>query len=334
VRQFHLLLLACTAAPAFAQHVGHHMPPAEAVDPHSDHDRSQSAAAPVDPHAGHAMPATSASAPHDPHAHHEAAGTKADNAAPVLPPPPAAGTGPAHAADCVYDAQAMRQARAGMREEHGGMETSKLLFDRLEVGVGDGRETYHWDAHFLYGGDIDKLWLKSDGDGTFGHGLEDAELQALWSRAVDPWFDLQLGVRQDFGPAPDRTHLVVGLQGLAPYWFEVDGAAFVSDRGEVTARVEAEYDLRITQRLILQPSIEADFALQDVPELDIGSGLSTAELGARLRYEFFPGSGPAVIAPVLGVEYERAFGDTARFQRADGKNVGGWKLVLGLRTWF
>jgi copper resistance protein B len=124
------------------------------------------------------------------------------------------------------------------------------------------------------------------------------------------------------------------VQGLAPYWFEVEGAVFLSIEGELTARIEAEYDLRLTRRLILQPTAEVDFSLQDVPELRLGSGLTSAELGARLRYEFFPRSGPAVIAPYAGLLYERAFGGTRDFRRADGEKAEGIKLLLGVRTWF
>lgn len=253
---------------------------------------------------------------------------------PVAPPPAEALGGPAHAADLLYDPGAMARSRAELAAEHGGMETSKLLVDQLEIGIGRGRETYAWDAQYWYGGDIDKFWLKTEGEGEFGGDLEGAEVQALWSRAIDPWFDLQLGVRQDFGAGPDRTHLVAGVQGLAPYWFEVEGAVFLSTRGDVTARAEVEYDLRLTQALILQPRGEIDFSLQDVPELRLGSGVTTAEVGARLRYEIFPRSGPAVVAPYVGVQYERAIGDTARFRRAAGQDAGGWRLLLGVRTWF
>jgi copper resistance protein B len=253
---------------------------------------------------------------------------------PVAPPPAEASAGPAHAADLVFDPAAMARSRAELAAEHGGMATSKLLIDQLEVGIGGGRETYSWDAQAWYGGDTDKFWLKTEGEGEFGGAFEGAELQALWSRAIDPWFDLQLGVRQDLGPGPDRTHLVAGVQGLAPYWFEVEGAFFLSSRGDVTARAEVEYDLRITQELILQPRGEIDISLQDVPQLRLGSGLTTAELGARLRYEIFPRSGPAVVAPYVGVQYERAFSDTARFRRVAGEDAGGWRLLVGLRTWF
>jgi copper resistance protein B len=346
-----ILLLALGAwAPALAQHqgdaghgaqpadphAGHAKPAAPApkppVDPHAEH--AMPAPKPVDPHAGHAMPAEEPAAdPHaghsmpaaDPHAGHGAAVP----APPVAPAPAAASSGPAHAADAVYGAEAMAAARQGMRKEHGDIKTGKLLLDRLEYRLADGRDGYAWDAQAWYGGDIDKLWLKSEGEGAFGEGLERGEVQALWSRAIDPWFDLQLGLRHDFGRGPDRGHLAVGVQGLAPYWFEVDAAAFVSEKGDVSARLEAEYDLRITQRLILQPTAELEFSLQDVPELGIGSGLSSADLGLRLRFEIAP-----EFAPYIGVEYERGFGDTAGFRRAAGEEAGGLSVLAGLRAWF
>jgi copper resistance protein B len=223
----------------------------------------------------------------------------------------------------------MAAARKGMREEHGAMKTGKLLLDRLEYRAANGRDGYAWNAQGWYGGDIHKLWLKSEGEGAFGESLEHGEVQALWSRAINPWFDLQFGLRHDFGRGPDRSHLALGVQGLAPYWFEVDAAAFVSEKGDVSARVEAEYDLRITQKLILQPAAEVEFSLQDVPELGIGAGLSNAEAGLRLRYEITP-----QFAPYIGVEYERGFGDTVRFRRAAGEEAGGWSLLAGFRAWF
>jgi copper resistance protein B len=290
-------------------------PPA-AADPHAGHQAPAQNPSTSDPDAGHSMTRGNASLP------------------PVAPPPAEALSGPAHAADTVFDPAAMARSRAALSEEHGGMETSKFLIDQLEVGFRDGRETYTWDAQFWYGGDINKLWLKTEGEGEFGDEFEGVEVQALWSRAIDPWFDLQLGVRQDLRPGPDRTHLVAGVQGLAPYWFELEAAVFLSNRGEITARAEVEYDLRLTQNLILQPRGEVDFSLQDVTELGLGSGLTTAEIGARLRYEFFPRSGPAVVAPYVGVQYERAFGGTADFRRTAGEEVGGWSMLLGVRTWF
>ena len=316
------------ARPVADPHAGHAMPaspPAPVADPHAGHDMTTPPSTQADPHAGHDM-GTAA----DPHAGHQMGGSATQAPAPPKGPAPAgAFSGPAHAADLIYSPAAMAEARAESREEHGSMETYKVLVDQLEAKVRDGRDGYAWDAQAWYGGDIDKLWLKTEGEGAFGSSPEGAEVQALWSHAIDPWFDLQAGVRYDIQPDPERAHLVLGVQGLAPYWFEVDAAAFLSNKGDLTARLEAEYDLRLTQRLILQPRVEFDIAAQDVAELGIGSGLSSGELGARLRYEIRP-----EFAPYLGVEHERAFGDTADFRRAAGEDVGGWSLLVGLRTWF
>lgn len=269
----------------------------------------------------------------DPHAGHQMGGAAAA-AIPVAPPPAEALSGPAHAQDLFFDLGEAARSRANLTQEHGGMNAYKFLIDQLEVTLGDGGEGYSWDAQFWYGSDIDKFWLKTEGEGAFGEEFEGVEIQALWSHAIDPWFDLQAGVRQDIGAGPDRTHLVLGVQGLAPYWFEIEGAVFLSTEGDLTARVEAEYDLRLTQQVILQPLVEVDVSIQDVPELGLGSGITTAEVGARLRYEFFPRNGLAVIAPYVGLVYERAFGRTENFRVAAGEEAGGVKLVVGVRTWF
>lgn len=343
------LLLAATAAPALAQHQGHAMPAAQPAEtsPHAGHEMPaqpqpqqpaqanphaghQMPASPpaVDPHAGHQMPEQVQPQAADPHAGHQM--PAAISAPPVVPPPPGALTGPAHAADTVFDPVEMQRVRAAVAAEHGGGRTWRFTIDRLEAQIRGGRDGFAWDdVQFWYGTPTERLWLKSSGEGEFGEGVESAEVQALYSRALNPWFDLQAGVRADFSPGPNRNYLVLGIQGLAPYWFEVDGAVFVSDKGDVSARFEAEYDLRITQRLILQPSAEIEFNLQDVPELRLGSGLSTAEAGLRLRYEFVP-----EFAPYVGVQYERAIGDTADFRRLGGEDIGGWRLVTGIRAWF
>jgi copper resistance protein B len=222
----------------------------------------------------------------------------------------------------------MQRGRNMLREEHGGMPTQRFLVDRAETRVGDGRDGYLLDIQAWHGGDIDKLWLKGELEGGWGRKPEHAEVQALWSHAIGPWFDLQAGVRFDPQPGPNREHLVLGVQGLAPYWWEVEGAVFLSNKGEVTARAEAEYDLRITQKLVLQPRAEVNLSLQDVPELAIGSGLTRAALGMRLRYQVSP-----LVAPYIGVEYERAFGDTRRFLRGEGEDPGGFNLLAGVRFW-
>jgi copper resistance protein B len=286
---------------------------------------------PADPHAGHQMPAGTPSS--DPHAGHSMPSSAAADV-PVGPPPPEALAGPAHAQDLIFDPADAARSRAQMMREHGGLSTSKFLIDQAEVKFGEGGEEYALDAQFWYGGDINKLWLKSEIEGAFGEALDHGEVQALYSRAIDPWFDLQTGIRQDFGTGSNRTHLVLGIQGLAPYWFEVEGFLFLSTKGELTARFEAEYDLRLTQQLILQPTAELDFSFQNMPDIEIGAGVSSASLGARLRHEFFPEHGPAVIAPYVGVEYEQAFGRTADYRRAAGEESGGVRLLAGLRLWF
>ena len=234
------------------------------------------------------------------------------------------------AADEYYGAKEMEAAREALRESVGGQTNKMIFFDRLEYQSNEGDSVLLWDAQGWVGGDINKLWIKTEGEYLSDDGaFEEADVQALYSRAISPYFDLQLGYRFDAEPDPERHFGVFGVQGLAPYWFEVDAAAFVSDDGDVSARLEAEYELFLTQRLILQPRVELDFAVQDVPELGIGSGLSTAEAGLRLRYEF-----RREIAPYIGVSWRRAIGETADFARADGEDVEAVSFVAGLRFWF
>jgi copper resistance protein B len=333
VRRF-ILLIAAAALPvgpalaqdhgAHGQHGGHAQPEAKPApkpepkaepDPHAGHDMPAEA----DPHAGHHMPATD-----DPQTGHDM-GPAVE--VPVGPAPREARQEPAHAADTVWGT-AMGGSRAVLMREHGGMSTAKLLIDRAETRVHNGRDGFAFDAEGWAGGDIDKVWFKSEVEGGWGEHPERAEAQALWSHAIGPFFDLQAGIRADFAPKR-RARAVVGIQGLAPYWIEVDAAAFVSTKGDITARVKAEHDARITQRLILQPAIELDFALQNTSDEHVGAGLSTAEAGLRLRYEISP-----QFAPYVGVNVERAFGRTHDYLREEGDDPTTVSLVLGLRAWF
>src|SRR5262249_38726872 len=150
------------------------------------------------------------------------------------------------------------------------------------------------------GGDIHRLWIKSEGEGTFHLGVDSAEIQALYSRAIGPYYNVQLGVRHDFRPSPSRTYATVGFEGLAPYRLEAEGALFLSTKGDLLARLEGWYDQRITQRLILQPRAELNFSAQDVPEDRYGAGLIDAELGLRLRYAI-----RQEFAPYVGISWER-----------------------------
>ena len=242
--------------------------------------------------------------------------------------PPAAGTGPARAADTIWGAEAMRSSREALAHENGGMTTFWFQADRAEYLVREGRDGYQWDAQAYYGGDLDKLWFKSEGEGSFGEEIEAAEVQALYSRAIGPYFDLQAGIRQDLAPR-DRTHAVIGIQGLAPYFFEIDAAVFLSDRGDLTARIEAELDQKITQRVILPPRAEVNLAAQHVPDLGIGAGLDTIEAGLRLRYEI-----AREFAPYIGIAQEWKVGGSADYIRQSGEDTSTTNFVLGMRFWF
>lgn len=204
-----------------------------------------------------------------------------------------------------------------------------VLSDRLETRFADEVDTYVWDLQGWYGGDLNRLWIKTEGEGEHGNSPVSAELQTLFSRRFAPFWDWQLGIRHDFEPGPERTHLVLGLQGVVPYEFGWDSALFVSDEGDVTARIEAEYDLRITQRLIVQPRLELNAASSDIPELELGSGINSIELGIRLRYEF-----KREFAPYIGVSWGKRYGDTADFSRIGGEPTSVTALVVGVRAWF
>lgn len=324
-------------APAVDPHAGHTMP--AAPDPHAGHMMPSA----TDPHAGHAMPVVP-----DPHAGH----TMAPGAPPmdhgVMPemampgptgrrpllseievpkkPPPVA---PAdHAADRYFPPEAMLAARAQLRQEHGAMPVSKVMASLAEHQARKGADGYRWEGEAWFGGDINRFVLKTEGEGTSGEGVESAELQALYSRAVGVYTDVQVGVRQDFEPR-GRTYATVGFETLLPYWFEVEGAAFLSTKGDLLGRLEGSYDLRLTNRWILQPRVELNFAAQDDRAAGKGAGLSDAELGLRLRYEV-----RREFAPYIGVSWERKVGRTADYARALGDTVEDKSVVFGVRSFF
>ncbi|MBF7015730.1 copper resistance protein B [Novosphingobium sp. HR1a] len=234
-----------------------------------------------------------------------------------------------HYAERQFPAADMAQSRMAMMREQGGQSFSQVMFNLAEYRVVEGRDGYRWDGEAWFGGDINRLTLKSEGEGAFGERLESAEIQALYSRAIGPYFNLQAGIRQDFKPSPSRTYATIGFEGLAPYWFEVEGALFLSNKGDLLGRLEGYYDQRITQRLVLQPRAELNFSAQDVPENHIGAGLSSAELGLRLRYEI-----TRQFAPYVGVSYDAKTGQTARYARADGEDPTSTNFVAGVRIWF
>lgn len=201
--------------------------------------------------------------------------------------------------------------------------------ERLEYRLNDGKDSLFWDAQGWVGEDYNKLWLKTEGEKTFGGALHEAEVQVLYSRMIAPFWDIQAGGRFDVRPLPQRGYGVLGVQGLAPYFFEVDAAGFVSHKGDVSARLKGEYELLLTQKLILQPSVELNIAAQEVRELGIGTGLNDVELGLRLRYEIV-----REFAPYIGLSWTRKIGETADFARDEGEDVDTLAFVAGIRFWF
>lgn len=203
-----------------------------------------------------------------------------------------------------------------------------VLFDQLEWQMGDGATAGSWDNKGWIGKDVNRFWFRTEGEAEDGD-LGEAQAHALYGRAIHRWWDLVVGVRQDFRPGPQRTWAAVGIQGLAPYWFEVEATAYIGEAGRTHFRVETEYELLFTNRLILQPLVELELYGKSDPERGIGAGLSSGEAGLRLRYEF-----RREFAPYIGVTWNRKFFGTADFAEAAGEDEGGAKLALGVRVWF
>lgn len=232
-----------------------------------------------------------------------------------VPPPP-----PAHVmGDMAYDEMV----------EVMGMDDrapfSLFALDRLEYVEGGATA---WSAQAWYGGDVDRLVLRSEGEHVDG-GIDHADVELLWGHAIAPFWDSRIGLRQDLGRGPDRSWAAFGVQGLAPYWFELSATAYVGEQGRTALRVEADYELLLTQRLVLQPRVEFNAYGKDDPEAGVGSGLSDTSLGLRLRYEI-----RREFAPYVGVEWSRLFGGSADLARDEGEHVSELQWVAGVRLWF
>lgn len=259
-------------------------------------------------------------------------GTETQSAAPTgddtpgkAAPPPIPGD---HPADRYFPKERMDRARAALMSE-GSWTGGALLIDRLEYRAGAGHDGYAWKASGWYGNDIDRAVIVTEGEGRFREGAERIEVQALWRHAIGPWFNLEAGARHDFRPRPERTYAVLGIEGLAPYWIEVEAQFFLSNKGDAHLRLAASHDIRLSGPLVFKPEAEVNAALQDVPQLGIGSGIERLELGGRLRYEIRPD-----LAPYVGVNWERSFGGTARAQRAAGERASAVTAVAGLHAFF
>jgi copper resistance protein B len=228
-------------------------------------------------------------------------------------------------ADAASRAEHARETAVGAMGHH--ERTFSFVQIEADYGESEGVDQATWDVDAWIGGDRNKLWLKSEGEIEDGD-PEQAELQLLYSRNIATFFDAQIGVRHDVEPRR-TTYLAAGVQGLAPYLLETDFTAFLSDEGDLSARFEQTFDILLTQRLILEPRLETDIQLQDVPERGLAAGFTNVEAGLQLRYEI-----TRKFAPYLTAEYARALGDTADLRRTAGETVGGWSLRAGLRSWF
>lgn len=203
-----------------------------------------------------------------------------------------------------------------------------FLLDRFEYRQLKGENAQAWDAQAHIGTDYDKFWVKSEGEKAVGGRTEQADLQLLYARLVSPFWYLQIGARNEARPGPARNYGVLAVQGFAPYRFNVEGSLFVRG-GELAGRFEAEYDQKITQRLVLQPRAETNISTSSDRSRRLGGGFRDVELGLRLRYEIV-----REIAPYIGFNWERKLGRTASFAREDGDGVTSRGIVAGIRLWY
>lgn len=200
---------------------------------------------------------------------------------------------------------------------------------KLDTDVGASQEgsVATWDLDGWIGGDTDKLWIKSEGEHANGK-IDSAEIQVLYSRNVATFWDAQGGVRYDFKPE-GTPYLTFGVQGLAPYYFETDAHLFISDEGDVTARIREENDFLLTQKLILQPYAEINLSARDIPKQDIGAGFTNGEIGLQTRYEF-----TRQFAPYVDFRYEQKFGETSSIAKHNGEDNNNAIASLGVRFMF
>ena len=321
-----LWLFAClVSVPALAQdahhgHHGHDMPPAKHESAH------EAPAAAQEKHAEG----------------HEGHSSHSDHAAPPSQQPSQTAT--AHAVvDAADTADGLRDPHAyadgyvrgsgpyALTRYHLGDEHpyAMLLLDRLDWGkTATGKPNLQFDGQWSWGSSYNRLLLQSEGHAEQGK-LKEARNEVLWSHAIAPFWDSQLGLRLDKNAGADRQWLAFGVQGLAPYWFEVHAKAYLGNGGRSALRVGGDYDFALSQKWFLQPAIESNFYGKSDAVNGLGSGLSSASVSLRLRYE-----GRRDLAPYLGVERQQTFGQTADWARSAGQKTGQTRWFAGLRIWF
>ena len=203
-----------------------------------------------------------------------------------------------------------------------------LLLDQLEWQGDQSEGGMNWDAKGWVGGDRNRLWFRFEGQSEDGR-LGDAEAHLFYGRSVARWWDVVVGVRQDVQPGPAQTWAAFGVQGLGPYWFEVEATGYASDGGQTAVRLEAEYELLLTNRLVLRPLAELNLNGKSNVGRGIGAGLSSTDVGLRLRYEV-----RREVAPYIGVTWNHTFGETRDLAEASGDAVSRMRFVAGLRLWY
>lgn len=211
---------------------------------------------------------------------------------------------------------------------HDDMLQSFVLVDQLEWQRGDGTSGVSWDSAGWLGGDRHRLWFRTEGDSDGGR-LNAGEAHALYGRPMARWWDLVVGLRQDIRPGPAQTWAAIGIQGLAPYRFEIEATTYVGAGGRTALRLDTEYQLLLTQRLVLQPRLQLEAFGKNDPERDAAAGLATIEPGLGLRYEF-----RRELAPYLGITWPRKVGGTADLASSRGERTTETRVVLGPRFWF
>lgn len=209
---------------------------------------------------------------------------------------------------------------------HDGGINNFTLVEEADITRFDGKLVANWEVQGWIGSDMDKFWWRTEGE-TKGPRLEQSEFQALYSRNIAMFFDAQVGLRHDIQPDA-RTYAVVGVQGLAPLFFETEAHAFFGFKGDVLFRLRQSFDLRMTNRLVVQPLFETDIYATRVPERLIAPGPAIIEAGVLTRYEV-----TRRVAPYVAVMFERRLGESSRLARAAGENPGGWSIRTGVRFW-
>ena len=256
-----------------------------------------------------------------------------DHSGHAMPHPPPTGIPPGEATRPPVPTLSPADIQAAFPDlpEHGmhqGSSHFMFVADELEWQDADAGSTLAWDLSGWAGGDIDRLAFRSEGERTNGH-TEEAELQLLWSHAIGPWWETVAGVRQDFEPGSPQTWAAFGVQGMPLYGLETEATAFIGEGGQSALRLEAEYDMLLTQRWVLQPTAELNLHGRTDESRGVGSGLSDASVGLRLRYEI-----SRQFAPYVGVSWSRAYGNSAELLRAEDEDTSEARLVAGIRFWF